>query len=91
MASGPASSRALTRSRDLQTPDGNVLWDCLSHLNEETLQHIQALGGLKAIAISHPHFYDCCLDWAEAFNCQVRLHMRQFTNHTVTLLGSRQL
>ena len=78
---------------DLQTPDGNVLWDCLSHLDEETLQQIQALGGLKAIAISHPHFYDSCLDWAEAFSCQVRLlaeSMHQFIYDNVPLSRSSQ-
>eukprot|EP00891_Asterochloris_glomerata_P005351 jgi/Astpho2/5351/Aster-x0675 len=58
----------------IKTPDGNVLWDCLSHLDKETLHQIKALGGLKAIAISHPHFYDSCLDWAEAFNCHVIVH-----------------
>ena len=67
-----------------------MLWDCVSHLDEETLQQIQALGGLKAIAISHPHFYDSCLDWAEAFSCQVRLPVHQFTNDKVTLLRFSQ-
>ena len=70
---------------DLQTPDGNVLWDCLSHLDEETLQQIRALGGLQAIAISQPHFYYSCLDWAEAFNCLVRLSaecMKESTTDT---------
>ena len=70
-----------------------MLWDCLSHLDKETLHQIKALGGLKAIAIRHPHFYDSCLDWAEAFNCHVRLsaeRLHQCTPDTATFLRSRR-
>jgi hypothetical protein len=38
----------------LRTPQGNVLWDCLSLLDEATISLVRALGGLRAIAISHP-------------------------------------
>ncbi len=31
------------------------------------------MGGLKAIVISHPHYYTTHLDWAEAFGCPVYL------------------
>jgi hypothetical protein len=41
----------------VRTPGGNVLWDCISLLNAATVTMINSLGGLKAIAISHPHFY----------------------------------
>src|SRR5207244_5727183 len=41
----------------VQTDQGNVLWDCISYLDDDTLTAIQQRGGLKAIAISHPHFY----------------------------------
>jgi len=41
----------------VRTPEGNVLWDCITYLDDETVETIKALGGLKAIAISHPHFY----------------------------------
>src|SRR3989442_9232832 len=41
----------------VQTDQGNVLWDCISYLDEDTVAAIQQRGGLKAIAISHPHFY----------------------------------
>src|SRR5262245_44905734 len=39
------------------TPEGNVLWDCLSVIDDATVAAIRARGGLAAIAISHPHFY----------------------------------
>jgi hypothetical protein len=43
----------------VQTEQGNVLWDCISFLDDDTAAAVQHLGGLKAIAISHPHFYSC--------------------------------
>jgi glyoxylase-like metal-dependent hydrolase (beta-lactamase superfamily II) len=52
----------------VRTPSGNVLWDCVSHLDEETVTAVQALGGIDAIAISHPHFYATCVEWSAAFN-----------------------
>jgi glyoxylase-like metal-dependent hydrolase (beta-lactamase superfamily II) len=56
------------------TPNGNVLWDCISFLDEATIEIIQSLGGLKAIAISHPHFYTAMAAWGRAFKCPVLLH-----------------
>lgn len=57
----------------IQTEAGNVLWDCISLLDEETIQFIKSRGGLKAIAISHPHFYSTHLEWAKEFDCPVYL------------------
>lgn len=51
----------------IQTDDGNILWECNSLIDEETVAEIQARGDLKAIAISHPHFYDAMIDWSNAF------------------------
>ncbi|NYT45053.1 MBL fold metallo-hydrolase [Alcaligenaceae bacterium] len=58
----------------VRTPAGNVLWDCLTLLDEATKALIKALGGLSAIAISHPHYYTCMQDWAQAFDCPIYLH-----------------
>ena len=55
----------------LQTDGGNVLWDCVTWLDQETIDWINEKGGLKAIVISHPHFYTSHLDWAEVFGCKV--------------------
>jgi hypothetical protein len=52
---------------------GNVLWDCISLLDAATITLIKALGGLKAIAISHPHFYTTMQEWARAFDVPVFL------------------
>jgi hypothetical protein len=56
------------------TPQGNVLWDCISLLDDATVAVIKGLGGLSGIAISHPHFYTTMVDWARAFDCPVHLH-----------------
>ncbi len=51
----------------LRTAGGNVLWDCIPRLDIATEQIIRALGGLKAIAISHPHYYSTMIEWSRAF------------------------
>jgi hypothetical protein len=58
----------------LRTPEGNILWDCIALLDDATAALIRALGGLRAIAISHPHYYTCMQDWARSFDCPVHLH-----------------
>jgi glyoxylase-like metal-dependent hydrolase (beta-lactamase superfamily II) len=45
------------RALFLRTPKGNVLWDCLPLLDEAVVEMVRALGGVSAIAISHPHYY----------------------------------
>ncbi len=56
------------------TESGNILWDCLPYLDEPTISYIHSLGGIKAIAISHPHYYSLMAEWAAAFNCPIYLH-----------------
>ena len=58
----------------LQSPGGNLLWDCISLLNDQTAAEIDARGGLRAIAISHPHYYSAMVEWAERFDTQIFLH-----------------
>ena len=47
--------------------DGCVMWDCVPLATSEAVQYVRSLGGLKAIAVSHPHFYGAVADWSEAF------------------------
>lgn len=42
-------------------------------LDQPTIDFIKERGGLKAIAISHPHFYSTHLEWAKEFDCPVYL------------------
>jgi hypothetical protein len=58
----------------VQTPAGNVLWDCQHYLDAETIEAVRDLGGVQAIAISHPHFYGVNVEWAEAFDAPVYIH-----------------
>jgi glyoxylase-like metal-dependent hydrolase (beta-lactamase superfamily II) len=51
----------------LREADGCVMWDCVPLATAEAVREVRALGGLKAIAISHPHFYGAVADWSEAF------------------------
>ena len=53
---------------------GNVLWDCITLLNEEIAGRVGAEGGLAAIAISHPHYYTAMVEWAQTFGCPIYLH-----------------
>src|SRR3954467_6829510 len=51
----------------IETPAGNVLWDCITLLDDAAVQQIRKLGGLKAIAISHPHYYTSMVEWSREF------------------------
>src|ERR1700758_2119621 len=50
----------------LQTQNGGFLWDCLSLIDTDTIELVKALGGLSAIAISHPHYYTSMVEWSHA-------------------------
>jgi hypothetical protein len=57
------------------TPNGNILWDCIAMLDAATIALIGGLGGLKAIGISHPHFYTTMVEWSHAFGkAPIHLH-----------------
>jgi hypothetical protein len=52
----------------VRTPNGNVLWDCISLLDEDTVEAVQKLGGISAIAVSHPHTVGSLVEWSHAFD-----------------------
>ena len=63
------------RALHVRTPDGNVLWDCITLLDDRSVAAVQALGGVTAIAISHPHYYSSMIEWSRALgNVPVYLH-----------------
>jgi hypothetical protein len=51
-----------------------LLWDCVPLIDDEAEAVIAAGGGLRAIAISHPHYYTAMVDLAERFDVPVLLH-----------------
>lgn len=52
----------------IETSAGNILWDCISLIDDSTGAEVEARGGIAAIAISHPHFYSSMVEWSRAFN-----------------------
>jgi glyoxylase-like metal-dependent hydrolase (beta-lactamase superfamily II) len=54
------------RALHVRTSVGGFLWDCLSLVDDASVAAIQALGGVRAMAISHPHFYGSMVDWSRA-------------------------
>ena len=57
----------------VRTPHGNVLWDCISVLDDAGRERIAELGGIAAICISHPHFYGANVEIADAFGARILL------------------
>src|SRR5438105_4990796 len=55
------------RALFLRSPGGNILWDCLPLIDQAVVECLQALGGISAIAISHPHYYSSMVEWSTAF------------------------
>jgi hypothetical protein len=45
----------------------DVLWDCVPLLDAP-------VDALRAVAISHPHYYSTMVEWAEAYDCPVLIH-----------------
>jgi len=62
------------RAQLLRTPHGNILWDCIALIDRATIELINAMGGIKGIAISHPHYYTTMAEWSQAFGVPVHLH-----------------
>ena len=59
----------------VETPAGNVLWDCLSLIDDATVVTIDSLGGISSLAMSHPHMYGNMVEWSRAFgNVPILLH-----------------
>jgi len=54
--------------------EGNLLWDCVTLLDDDTAAALEERGGLRAIAISHPHYYSAMVEWAHRFECPVLVH-----------------
>lgn len=51
----------------VRTPSGNILWDCIPLLDPALVEMIMSVGGISAIAISHPHYYASMVEWSRAF------------------------
>jgi hypothetical protein len=51
----------------VQTPEGNLLWDPLGYLDDALVATVRGLGGVAAVAASHPHMYGAQIEWSRRF------------------------
>jgi hypothetical protein len=58
----------------VRAPSGNVLWDMITYIDDDLVDRVRELGGISAVAISHPHFYGSMIEWAHAFDAPVYIH-----------------
>lgn len=54
------------RALHLATAEGGFLWDCTAVVDEGTVAAVRKLGGARAMAISHPHYYTTMVEWSRA-------------------------
>lgn len=66
----------------VRTSGGNLLWDCVALLDESTIAAVEDLGGIAAIAISHPHYYSTMIEWSRAFG-DVPIYIHEFDRRWV--------
>lgn len=51
----------------VRTPAGNLLWDSTGYVDESLVAAVRELGGVAAIAASHPHMYGAQVAWSHHF------------------------
>ncbi len=51
----------------VETSLGNVLWDCVSLLDQASIEAVEQLGGIASLAGSHPHLVGSMVAWSRAF------------------------
>ena len=52
----------------IRRPGGNVLWEPPGFMNQQLIDDATALGGVAAIASSHPHLVGVSITWSKAFD-----------------------
>jgi glyoxylase-like metal-dependent hydrolase (beta-lactamase superfamily II) len=57
----------------VQTPAGNVLWDPPAFVDEQAIEAVRELGGVRAVSSSHPHMYGAIVEWSHAFDAAILL------------------
>ena len=51
----------------VQTTSGNLLWDTNGYLDDDLVATIDKLGGVAAVAASHPHMFGVQVEWSHRF------------------------
>ncbi|MEQ4204187.1 hydrolase [Actinopolymorpha sp. B9G3] len=52
----------------LRTPEGNLLWDPTGFVDAAGADRLRELGGVAAIAASHPHMFGVQVEWSRALS-----------------------
>ncbi len=55
------------------TAAGNILWDPAPFVDDAAFEAVRAMGGLGAVASSHPHMYGAAVEWSHAFGAEILL------------------
>lgn len=56
---------------------GTVLWDSITYIDDDAVARVTELGGIAAIALSHPHYYSSMVEWSHAFgDAPIYVHER---------------
>lgn len=55
----------------LDAAEGNILWDAVAFIDSNAKKAIKNAGGIRAIALSHPHFLGACVEIAEEFDVPI--------------------
>ena len=50
----------------VETDEGNVIWDMIPLVDDVAVEAVTARGPVRAIAISHPHYYSGMVEWSRA-------------------------
>lgn len=59
----------------IETTHGNILWDCVALIDEQTIGEIERRGGITGISISHAHYYTTMVTWSRMLgNIPIWLH-----------------
>ena len=64
----------------VETDEGNVIWDMIPLVDDAAIEAVTAHGPVRAIAISHPHYYSGMVEWSSALGriqgnpVPIRLH-----------------
>ncbi len=51
----------------VQTGTGNLLWDPTGYVDDDLVARVAEVGGVAAIASSHPHMFGVQLEWSRRF------------------------
>jgi hypothetical protein len=55
------------RALGVQTLAGNLLWDPTGYLDDNLVAALHQLGGVAAVASSHPHMFGVQVEWSHRF------------------------